>query len=46
MGQHEWGAAGGSQRALDAAQRGLPAPEVVERLRSMDLEEAVQFYCG
>lgn len=44
MGQQDWSARGNSQAALDAAQQGLPAPEVLQQLRGMTLEEAVKFY--
>ena len=35
---------GGGRRVLDAAGKGLPAPEVLQQLRTMTLEEAVAFY--
>jgi hypothetical protein len=34
----------GGRLALDAAGKGLPAPEVLQQLRTMTLEEAVTFY--
>jgi hypothetical protein len=35
-----------SQRVLDAAEKGLPEPAVLERLRRMTRDEAVAFYNG
>ncbi|KAI7838389.1 hypothetical protein COHA_007846 [Chlorella ohadii] len=40
----DWSQASSQQRALDAALKGLPGPEALEQLRSMSLEQAVQFY--
>lgn len=40
----DWSQASSQQRALDAAEQGLPGPEALEQLRSMSLEQAVQFY--
>jgi len=40
----DWSRQGASQTVLRAAERGLPAPEVLEKLRSMSVEEAVAHY--
>lgn len=40
----DWSQASSQQHALDAAEQGLPGPEALEQLRSMSLEQAVQFY--